>query len=929
MKKDLIQFIKILTLGLVVGLSVASVSAWTAPSGVPPTSSVVDVINISGSDAQSKGGSIVSAEKFNVNGILSSLALSIFGNSSVIGLKVTSLNQTNNPSASFPAPICVDAVGTWTLCTTPPPGTYTLTISVLGSGSGSVTSYPAGINNCTGTCSASFSAGTTVNLSADADPGSQFTEWGGLCSGGVCYSSVTMSGNTSVTATFNSTSVGNCSIATADAAGVSSTLATVGGYISDDGGSPIYLGDRGIHYGLTTLYGTDLMDNSSGGTGSYIIPISALTPNTTYHYKAFASNSLGGTCAGADKSFTTTNTAATYKLTVTKNGTGSGSIVSSPPGISCGSSGSSGSICNYNFNAGTAILLGATPSTGNTFGGWGGNCTTTYQNGATYMCSIAALNAPMTISATFGAPNVATVVTTAPATAITNTTATIGGNVTNNGGATVTSRGVLYSLSQSDLGKNAYNVPCNGNPSSNPQVCMGIYTMSATSLTPNKTYYYQAFAHNAAGNSFGNIENFYTNTATPTITTLPVNDIGATNAVGNGTVVTNGTSVIERGIVWSRNPGPTTWNNCNFAGDVCNKVAIIANGGGNISSVMSKDAPWGLLTKLAPNTLYYVKAYAITDDPVTHAHTNYYGNEVTFTTATAPCSSGNSMTLNPPYNIPGVQGPWSFSTSNIPGFPCAGTLKVKIWGAGGGAGGGAGATGNPLAWESAGAGGGGGGEGGYVEFKIPFSTTPMSFSGTIGLAGSGGGGSDEGQSSGSGGGTGGVTTLIGPGGINITANGGGLGGPGHWVTTQYSQEGTAGAGGTVSGASSIPGAIAGSIISNTGAPGVAGHSVGPGSCNGDGGHGGSTTNGSGADGGQSGGTQAGGCGSPTGYAGEGGASGNLVGNSSVWVGAGGSGGGGGGGGALGGWSCFIACWPVPHSGGSGGYGHNGLVEFLW
>jgi hypothetical protein len=77
--------------------------------------------------------------------------------------------------------------------------TFTLTVTV--SGNGSVSSSPAGINNCRGTCSASFAANTTVTLTASPDSGWSFSGWGGACSGtGTCQ--ITMDANKSVTATF-------------------------------------------------------------------------------------------------------------------------------------------------------------------------------------------------------------------------------------------------------------------------------------------------------------------------------------------------------------------------------------------------------------------------------------------------------------------------------------------------------------------------------------------------------------------------------------------------------------------------------------------------------------------------------------------------------------------------------------------------------
>src|SRR5262249_16837829 len=131
-----------------------------------------------------------------------------------------------------------------------------------GTGTGSVTSSPAGIN-CGPTCSGSFDYGSVVNLTATPHSGFMLTGWSRACTGtGAC--SVTMSAARSATATFG--------------------------------------------------------------------PI-------------------------------------TYPLTATKPGAGTGTVSSSPSGISCGAT------CTHNYLAGTVVTLTATAPLGSTFTGWGGACT--------------------------------------------------------------------------------------------------------------------------------------------------------------------------------------------------------------------------------------------------------------------------------------------------------------------------------------------------------------------------------------------------------------------------------------------------------------------------------------------------------------------------------------------------------------------------
>jgi phospholipase C len=75
---------------------------------------------------------------------------------------------------------------------------YQLTVTV--SGTGNVTSTPAGIN-CPGTCSAGFAQNTQVTLAATAAASNIFSAWSGGCTGAAACT-VTLASATSVTATF-------------------------------------------------------------------------------------------------------------------------------------------------------------------------------------------------------------------------------------------------------------------------------------------------------------------------------------------------------------------------------------------------------------------------------------------------------------------------------------------------------------------------------------------------------------------------------------------------------------------------------------------------------------------------------------------------------------------------------------------------------
>ena len=84
----------------------------------------------------------------------------------------------------------------------PTPNQYTLTVSKSGTGSGTVTSSPAGID-CGSNCTEDVKTDTKITLKAKADTNSTFTGWsGGGCSGtGTCV--VVMNADIAVTAAFS------------------------------------------------------------------------------------------------------------------------------------------------------------------------------------------------------------------------------------------------------------------------------------------------------------------------------------------------------------------------------------------------------------------------------------------------------------------------------------------------------------------------------------------------------------------------------------------------------------------------------------------------------------------------------------------------------------------------------------------------------
>jgi hypothetical protein len=225
--------------------------------------------------------------------------------------------------------------------------TYSLTVNRLGTGSGTVTSNPAGIN-CGSSCSTTLSSGTAVTLSAIPASGSTFAGWTGNadCADG----SVTVTSNMGCTATFNSS-------------GYTLTTSVINEATSGGtSGGTIVSTPAGINCG------SDCTENYTAGVIVTLTP----KPAANSKFKAWTGHSDctdGSVTLDANKTCTATFTLNTVSLSISK--TGNGTVGSTPSGINCGTG------CSFNFVAGTAVTLRATPDAGFTLSGWSGACTGT------------------------------------------------------------------------------------------------------------------------------------------------------------------------------------------------------------------------------------------------------------------------------------------------------------------------------------------------------------------------------------------------------------------------------------------------------------------------------------------------------------------------------------------------------------------------
>jgi hypothetical protein len=140
------------------------------------------------------------------------------------------------------------------------------------------------------------------------------------------------------------------------------------------------------------------VERKTGSSGSYgeiaVLPVNTTTytdPNvagsTTYCYRVRAYNDVGN--SGYSNEACRTTSISPFSIAVSKVGTGTGTVASTPAGINCGTD------CNESYAGGAVVTLSATPASGSRFDGWsGGGCA------GTGSCTLTGTSS-LSVSATF------------------------------------------------------------------------------------------------------------------------------------------------------------------------------------------------------------------------------------------------------------------------------------------------------------------------------------------------------------------------------------------------------------------------------------------------------------------------------------------------------------------------------------------------
>lgn len=133
------------------------------------------------------------------------------------------------------------------------------------------------------------------------------------------------------------------------------------------------------------------------------------------------------------------------------------------------------------------------------------------------------------------------VVTTTAARAVSTNSATIGGNVTSDGGASVLERGIVYSTTD------ATPTIAEGATKDSNGFNTGLFSEIIRSFSANTTYYYNAYAINSQGTSYGTPGSFTTAQTLVQVVDFEID--------GDGYTVTTGLPVDLDGDYWTRTDG--------------------------------------------------------------------------------------------------------------------------------------------------------------------------------------------------------------------------------------------------------------------------------------------------------------------------------------------------------------------------------------
>ena len=350
-------------------------------------------------------------------------------------------------------------------------------------------------------------------------------------------------------------------------------------------------------------------------TGPFSSTLTGLQPHTTYHVRAYATNSIG-TAYGDDITFTTAYdvvSMTTISVTnITHSQATTGGSISNKGGHTIKERG----ICwSTSANPTTSDSKQASTETADRYSVRINGLTeqTSYhvrayvvtENGETYYGNDVTFRTTHEIKLPQSAKTTVSSITT--------NSATFRSSITSDGDGNISDCGFVYAKTSAPTVSNATKVSCG-------KIQSGSFSKNITGLSDNTTYYVRSYVTNEAGTNYGEEVNFATleivkpSVGDVTIGRVTYKSVSLTakvTSLGNGTLT-------DAGFVYSTSPNPSMSNHkasCGKTSDLSVKIST-----------------------LTPETKYYVRAYATNEKGTT------LGNETSFTTTKEP--TGNDVGLD-------------------------------------------------------------------------------------------------------------------------------------------------------------------------------------------------------------------------------------------------------------------------------------------
>ncbi|MBR1517118.1 MAG: hypothetical protein IJ620_03120 [Bacteroidales bacterium] len=383
------------------------------------------------------------------------------------------------------------------------------------------------------------------------------------------------------------------SLSTKEISDITGNSAKGGGTITDNGGFRVT--ERGVCWNTTGNPDIQNAHSTDGsGDGTFGSNMTNLTPGTTYHVRAYATNSVG-TAYGNELTFTTRSGIVSMTTTAASNITATsakcGGNITDNAGLDVTERG----IC-WN-TTGNPDIHDAHVASGAGTGTFVCNMNNLSVN-TTYHVRAYATNNHLTSygnEVTFTTNNGRPTISIGNVNNITATTATYTGSVTSNGGIVVTAKGLCWSTTQFPTIMGSHSIEGGGN---------GTFTSSLTNLEMGTTYYVRAYATTSIETTYGEQISFTTHDGLPTVTTTAAS-LSGDNVVSGGHITDNGGfPITARGIVYGVYPNPDLTATYAHTND--------GTGSGYFTSVVDINV----------GRTFYVRAYA------TNANGTSYGEQI-------------------------------------------------------------------------------------------------------------------------------------------------------------------------------------------------------------------------------------------------------------------------------------------------------------